>query len=139
MNKERVRNSGRYHESLGLLFGGKVPAKVPPLMEKMATCLAEPLLLPELIEEIVEDEGINEIRIALARVQIDSELRMRQDVDYHTQRLWAAQTIERMVFGGLMVEGEKRRLWIPEELAYKGLPDRPQGMLVFDVELISFR
>jgi peptidylprolyl isomerase len=37
----------------------------------------------------------------------------------------------------LMVEGEKRRLWIPEELAYKGKPGRPQGMLVFDVELID--
>jgi FKBP-type peptidyl-prolyl cis-trans isomerase len=37
----------------------------------------------------------------------------------------------------LMVEGEKRRLWIPEELAYQGKPGRPAGMLVFDVELIS--
>jgi FKBP-type peptidyl-prolyl cis-trans isomerase len=35
----------------------------------------------------------------------------------------------------LMVEGEKRRIWIPEQLAYKGQPGRPQGMLVFDVEL----
>lgn len=39
----------------------------------------------------------------------------------------------------LMVEGEKRRLWIPEELAYKGREGRPAGMLVFDVELISFK
>jgi FKBP-type peptidyl-prolyl cis-trans isomerase len=38
----------------------------------------------------------------------------------------------------LMVAGEKRRLWIPEELAYKGQAGAPQGMLVFDVELISF-
>ena len=37
----------------------------------------------------------------------------------------------------LMVEGEKRRFWIPEKLAYRGVPGRPQGMLVFDVELIS--
>jgi peptidylprolyl isomerase len=37
----------------------------------------------------------------------------------------------------LMVEGEKRRLWIPEELAYKGRPGAPQGMLVFDIELLS--
>ncbi len=37
----------------------------------------------------------------------------------------------------LMVEGEKRRLWIPEEMAYKGKPGRPAGMLVFDVELIK--
>jgi FKBP-type peptidyl-prolyl cis-trans isomerase len=36
----------------------------------------------------------------------------------------------------LMVEGEKRRLWIPEDLAYKGRPGAPQGMLVFDVELL---
>jgi peptidylprolyl isomerase len=38
----------------------------------------------------------------------------------------------------LMVAGEKRRFWIPEELAYKGKDGRPSGMLVFDVELISF-
>ncbi len=36
----------------------------------------------------------------------------------------------------LMVEGEKRRLWIPEALAYKGQRE-PKGMLVFDVELLS--
>ena len=39
----------------------------------------------------------------------------------------------------LMVAGEKRRLWIPEELAYKGKEGRPAGMLVFDIELISFK
>ena len=39
----------------------------------------------------------------------------------------------------LMVEGEKRRFWIPAKLAYEGRPDRPQGMLVFDVELLSFK
>jgi FKBP-type peptidyl-prolyl cis-trans isomerase len=37
----------------------------------------------------------------------------------------------------LMVAGEKRRLWIPEELAYQGRADRPQGMLVFDIELLE--
>jgi peptidylprolyl isomerase len=37
----------------------------------------------------------------------------------------------------LMVQGEKRRLWIPEALAYKGQEGRPKGMLVFDVELID--
>ena len=37
----------------------------------------------------------------------------------------------------LMVEGETRRLWIPEKLAYAGHPGAPQGMLVFDVELIA--
>ena len=36
----------------------------------------------------------------------------------------------------LMVPGEKRRLWIPESLAYRGQRE-PKGMLVFDVELID--
>jgi hypothetical protein len=36
----------------------------------------------------------------------------------------------------MMVEGEKRRFWIPAALAYAGMPDKPQGTLVFDVELV---
>jgi len=36
----------------------------------------------------------------------------------------------------MMVEGEKRRFWIPGRLAYDGVPGRPQGTLVFDIELI---
>lgn len=39
----------------------------------------------------------------------------------------------------LMKVGEKARMWIPEELAYKGKPGRPQGMLVFDVELLDIK
>ena len=39
----------------------------------------------------------------------------------------------------LIGEGEKARLWIPEELAYKGRKGAPAGMLVFDVELISIK
>ncbi len=39
----------------------------------------------------------------------------------------------------LMTEGEKRRFWIPAELAYGENPGRgmPGGLLVFDVELIK--
>jgi peptidylprolyl isomerase len=35
----------------------------------------------------------------------------------------------------MMVVGEKRRFWVPARLAYEG-KDGPQGMLVFDIELI---
>jgi FKBP-type peptidyl-prolyl cis-trans isomerase len=37
----------------------------------------------------------------------------------------------------LMGVGESARIWVPEELAYKGKPGRPQGMLVFDIELLD--
>ena len=36
-----------------------------------------------------------------------------------------------------MTEGEKVRVWIPENLAYGGAPGQPAGMLVFDIELIK--
>ncbi|MEM7676619.1 MAG: FKBP-type peptidyl-prolyl cis-trans isomerase, partial [Myxococcota bacterium] len=37
----------------------------------------------------------------------------------------------------LMTVGEKVRVWIPEKLAYKGRPGAPQGMLVFEIELLE--
>jgi len=37
----------------------------------------------------------------------------------------------------LMVEGERTRFWIPENLAYKGEAGSPKGMLVFDIELVK--
>ena len=37
----------------------------------------------------------------------------------------------------LMSIGETRRMWIPEALAYKGIDNRPKGMLVFEVELLG--
>jgi FKBP-type peptidyl-prolyl cis-trans isomerase len=37
----------------------------------------------------------------------------------------------------LMVEGEKTRFWIPSRLAYGREKGKPQGMLVFDVELLE--
>ena len=39
----------------------------------------------------------------------------------------------------VMVIGETTRFWIPEEMAYKGKPNRPQGTLVFDIELLEIK
>jgi len=39
----------------------------------------------------------------------------------------------------LMVEGERTRFWIPQDLAYKGEAGQPKGMLVFDVELVQVK
>jgi len=41
----------------------------------------------------------------------------------------------------LMVVGEKRRFWIPGNLAYDGSPDptAPKGMLVFEIELMDIQ
>ncbi len=39
----------------------------------------------------------------------------------------------------MMVVGEKRRFWIPVNLAYNNQPGMPKGMLVFDVELLAIK
>lgn len=39
----------------------------------------------------------------------------------------------------LMTPGERTRFWIPSNLAYGRDKSKPQGMLVFDIELVSFR
>ena len=39
----------------------------------------------------------------------------------------------------MMSVGDRMRFWIPAELAYKGAPNRPQGMLVFDIELVGIK
>ena len=39
----------------------------------------------------------------------------------------------------LMTVGEKRRCWVPQDLAYKGQAGRPTGTVVFDIELIDTR
>ncbi|MEO8703130.1 MAG: FKBP-type peptidyl-prolyl cis-trans isomerase [Kofleriaceae bacterium] len=39
----------------------------------------------------------------------------------------------------LMSVGDKYRFWIPEEMAYKGAPNRPQGMLVFEIEMVEIK
>ena len=36
-----------------------------------------------------------------------------------------------------MTVGQIRRVWIPEDLAYRGAEGSPAGMLVFDIELIA--
>jgi FKBP-type peptidyl-prolyl cis-trans isomerase len=37
----------------------------------------------------------------------------------------------------LMVEGEERRFWVPQNLAFNGAPGKPTGVVVFDIELIA--
>jgi FKBP-type peptidyl-prolyl cis-trans isomerase len=38
----------------------------------------------------------------------------------------------------MMSAGDRVRMWIPDALAYKGAPGKPQGTLVYDLELVAF-
>lgn len=67
--------------------------------------------------------------------EFDSSVRKGQPLEYRLNRFipgWREGL-------QLMVKGEKRRFWIPAKLAYEGSPESPQGMLVFEVELLDFK
>ena len=103
-----IRNgnhSGRNNRTIDILFGGRIPEKIPDPVAKIAEALDDPRRLPYLIEEITTHKDIGKYRIHLVRVQVESELRMREDVDFHSTRLWIAQTIEKVAFGDLLTEG----------------------------------
>ena len=104
-SKKRIDE--RTRKTLGVLYGGEVPKKVPQLLMLIAEVIDHPMKLPSRIEQIVKDEKIEDHRYHLVRIQLESELRIREDVDRHTSRLWVAQTIEKIAFGDLLVDGQK--------------------------------
>jgi peptidylprolyl isomerase len=65
-------------------------------------------------------------------VRFDSSVASGKPIDFPLNRVIAGWTEGLQ----LMVEGEERRFWIPEALAYQGR-QAPYGTLVFDVQLIA--
>lgn len=66
---------------------------------------------------------------------IDSSLIKGEPVEFSLQGVMSGWTDGIPV----MSVGDKVRFWIPEQLAYAASPNKPQGMLVFDVELLAIK
>ncbi len=65
--------------------------------------------LPFLIEEINSLKQTEELRFALVRVQVHSELNMHEDLNKHQKRLYVSQTIEKMLWGELLIDGGNKK------------------------------
>ncbi|MGQ0536010.1 MAG: hypothetical protein ACT4PT_08050, partial [Methanobacteriota archaeon] len=66
----------------------------------------DPSQFPFLVEKIYGFERNDTLRMALVRAQVDAHLRMREDMESFGNRFYVAQAIERMLFGGLLLEGD---------------------------------
>ena len=62
--------------------------------------------LPYLLGRISELEPTRELRIGLAAVQIECELKMHEDLNEYQVRKYAASVIEKALFGDEFLEGE---------------------------------
>jgi hypothetical protein len=102
---------------LELLTGQEVTAAAKPAgyILLLAKVLSDPMRLPKLLKDVcslclsLEDEDSHELRMALLRIQIDSELRMHEDIPRYQQRRYVAQVIELLIY--------KELLLAPRELA----------------------
>ena len=81
-------------------------ASVPEDILLLARAIDDPYSLPYLIEELnsLEIQDEEKVRFALVRVQIDSELRMNEDIQKHQRRRFVALVIEKLLFGEVLIE-----------------------------------
>jgi hypothetical protein len=83
-----------------------------PIYEKVAECLEDITLLPDMIEPIFREAGtlneylIDKFRFGLLRVQIYSEIYRNMDLEESQKMRYVSELIERTIFGGLFIERE---------------------------------
>jgi FKBP-type peptidyl-prolyl cis-trans isomerase len=130
------------------IVGGEVPKAAPPAPPDVSSAPEDALKTPSGVASKVLKEGTGTRKPAVTSVvtvhytgwttdgkAFDSSVARGQPAQFPLGRVIPGWTEGLQ----LMVEGEERRLWIPESLAYKGAPGKPAGTLVFDVELLSIR
>lgn len=130
------------------IVGGQVPKAAPPAPEDVGGAPQDAVKTSSGLASRVLKEGTGTRKPGAASVvtvhytgwtsdgrAFDSSVARGQPAQFPLNRVIPGWTEGLQ----LMVEGEERRLWIPESLAYKGAPGKPAGTLVFDVELISIR
>ena len=113
-------------------------AAPPADAEKTASGLASKVLLAGSGAERPERSDVVKVHYSGWTTDgrlFDSSVKRGRPAEFRLDRVIAGWTEGLQ----LMVPGEKRRFWIPEKLAYAGRPGTPQGMLVFDVELLGFK
>ncbi|MDO9516833.1 MAG: hypothetical protein Q7J10_02180 [Methanosarcinaceae archaeon] len=79
---------------------------IPKELQILCEVLDEPYKLPYFLEiyysmKIGDEQAF---RFSLLRVQVDSDLRMHEDLQKHQQRSYVARTIEKLLYRDLMLE-----------------------------------
>ncbi len=108
-NKVEVHGKMFCKDTVEVLTGKRGSTDVDKTMLPVLEAIDNPQELPFLLEEINLLKASEELRLALVRVQVQSELKMHEDLNMHQKRLYTAQTIEKLLFGELLLEGGKEK------------------------------
>jgi hypothetical protein len=101
-----IDNKRYSKRTIELLAGVKNFYNVDYNLLLLAEAIDHPYDFPFLLEEIYDIDFDEDMRLALVRIQIDSKLHMRDDLEGEQLRLYVAETIEKMLFGELIMEGD---------------------------------
>lgn len=78
---------------------------IPEEMLFLSEAIEDPKKLPYLLETFYTAQIKNEkaFHFALLRVQVDSDIRMHEDIQKYQQRKYVAETLEKLLYGELML------------------------------------
>ena len=100
----------KYSEkNLQLITGKKDIAahreSIPEEMLLLSEVIEDPLKLPYMLDAFYTAQIKNEkaFHFALLRVQVDSDLRMHEDIQKYQQRKYVAETLEKLLYGELLL------------------------------------
>jgi len=104
---ERVEIDGKKYKkrTIELLTGVKNFHELNDNLKLLAEAIENPDDFPFVLEEIYDMDFDDDMRLALVRIQIDSKLHMCDDLEGMQLRLYVAETIEKILFGDLLMEG----------------------------------
>lgn len=108
-NVIKIRGKNYSIGTLKVLTGEETitPRKINKDFLVIAEAIDEPDNFSFLLKPLFDIPNDNDdLRLGLARIQIDSKLNMKEDLEAYNTRLFVAETIEKMLYGGLLIEGD---------------------------------
>jgi hypothetical protein len=96
-------------DTLKIITGHSVlkdPDSIPEELLLLCSVIDNPYLLPYFLETFyfmqLKDENV--FHFALLRVQVDSQLRMNEDIQKHQHRIYVTRMLEKLLFNELLLE-----------------------------------
>lgn len=96
-------------ETLKIITGHSVLKDLDSIPEELlllCSVVDNPYLLPYFLETFyfmqLKDENL--FHFALLRLQVDSQLRMNEDIQKHQHRIYVTRTLEKLLFNELLLE-----------------------------------
>ncbi|MBS3781907.1 MAG: hypothetical protein KGY66_03245 [Candidatus Thermoplasmatota archaeon] len=107
--KIEIRDKKFSRELVQILMGDENADSLKEEWLPIAEAIEDPDRLPFLVSEIMDMEKTKELRQALVRVQINAQLKRSEALDLYKKQLFAATTIEILLYGRLRLKPKPRK------------------------------